>query len=80
MEKNNESTVHVWEDLANAIIVQAVYDYKKALKNDNRIHYNKTRSQSSIEAFFLSPWFAVLSSADPHYILEHIRKEVYYDS
>ena len=67
-----------WGDLAQAIILQAVKDYRTALKGlrkrpDNRELLNRKRE---CERFFFSEWFAVLTEADPDRIVDGIRREI----
>ncbi len=66
-----------YEDLANAIIVQAVSDYRtalKAIKKDRRAPGRKTVREC--ENFFRSKWFGVLTSVDPEYLMRKIREEI----
>lgn len=56
-----------YEDLANAIIMQAVRDYRKT-------QYEGTHIE--IEAFFKSEWFKVLSAADGILIMKKLRREL----
>ena len=55
-----------YEDLANAIILQAVKDYR--LTDDER-------ELQEIERFFRSGWFGVLSKVDPEFLNKELRKE-----
>ena len=55
-----------YEELANAIILQAVKDYR--LTDDER-------ELQEIERFFRSGWFGVLSKVDPEYLIKKLRKE-----
>ena len=55
-----------YENLANAIILQAVKDYR--LSDDER-------ELKEIERFFRSGWFGVLSKVDPEYLIKKLRKE-----
>ena len=55
-----------YENLANAIILQAVKDY--------RLTDNKTEIEE-IERFFRSDWFSVLTSLDPDLLIQKLRKE-----
>lgn len=48
--------------LAHAIILQAADDYRKCLKNPNKPGSNWEKL--SIEHFFLSQWYAILSGTD----------------
>ena len=63
------------EDLSNAIILQAVKDYRIALAGGS---VNGRDSQTVIadsERFFQSEWFNVLTNADGMIIMASIRKE-----
>ena len=55
-----------YEELANAIILQAVKDYR--LTDDEQ-------ELQEIERFFRSGWFGVLSKVDPEYLIKKLRKE-----
>jgi len=60
-----------YEELANAIVLQAVKDY--------RMHVDE-QELSSIERFFRSGWFGVLTSINPEMLISKLRKEkVCYD-
>ena len=54
------------ENLAQAIILQAVKDYR--LTDDEC-------ELAEIERFFRSGWFGVLSKVDPAYLIKKLRKE-----
>ena len=63
------------EDLSNAIILQAVKDYRIALAGGS---VNGRDSKSVIEEcerFFQSEWFNVLTNVDGMVIMANIRKE-----
>ncbi len=55
-----------YENLANAIILQAVKDYRLT---DDEQHLQE------IECFFRSGWFGVLSKVDPKFLIKELRKE-----
>jgi hypothetical protein len=55
-----------YENLANAIILQAVKDYRLT---DNESELKE------IERFFHSDWFSVLTSLDPDLLIQKLRKE-----
>lgn len=55
-----------YENLANAIILQAVKDYR--LTDDEQ-------QLQEIERFFRSGWFGVLSKVDPEFLIKELRKE-----
>lgn len=55
-----------YENLANAIVLQAVKDYR--LTDDEA-------ELAEIESFFRSDWFGVLTDVDPEYLIRKLRKE-----
>lgn len=70
-----QSIDRAYSDLANAIILQAVTDYRNAL---NGIAYRrKTPAQiiKEIEEFFLSEYFKILTRVKGDYLIEQLRKE-----
>ena len=69
--------VDPYESLANAIIIQAVKDYRNALRQQRRSpNYSKAAGRlHEIERFFHSRWFGILTDADPDYLLDRIARE-----
>ncbi len=67
-----------YKELANAIIVQAVKDYREALclldmnPNDKSAQHDKR----SIERFFHSNWFSILTDLNGDLLLEKLKEEV----
>ncbi len=67
-----------YQRLANAIILQAVKDYRDALErlryspNDKSAKYDKR----SIEKFFRSDWFSILTDLDGELLLKKLKEEV----
>ena len=61
-----------YRTLANAIIVQAAKDYRKALRQLRRNpRYETARNEKNdVERFFHSEWFNFLTDADPDYLLD----------
>jgi len=55
-----------YEELANAIVLQAVKDY--------RLHDDE-QELASIERFFRSGWFSTLTSINPEMLISKLRKE-----
>jgi len=55
-----------YEELANAIVLQAVKDY--------RLH-DDLKELARIERFFRSDWFSVLTNVDPEILITKLRKE-----
>ena len=62
-------------NLINAIIVQTCNDYRSALSGENVNGKPPEWVIQECEDFFFSDWFSVLTKADPHYIVDNIRKE-----
>ena len=65
-----------YSDLANAIIVQAANDYRKALRQlkRNPTYASARYTKAEVERFFHSEWFHYLTDADPDYIIEHLKR------
>lgn len=66
------------EKLAQAIILQAVEDYRHALKWLKRFpkHSKLLKRKNECEHFFNSEWFRVLTWAVPEKIIERIQREM----
>ena len=67
-----------WEDLANAIILSAVRDYKRALLHLKRNPESQSarRAVEREEQFFYSSWFEVLTDIDPSYLIRKMKEMV----
>ena len=67
-----------WSDLAEAIILKAVDDYRHTSKrllakpDDDRL----TLQKAEIEKFFLSSWFQVLTDLDGKQLLQKLQAEI----
>ena len=59
-----------YKELANAIILQASKDYRKALKYDER------GRKPEIDKFFRSEWFAILTNISGEMLIQKLRAEV----
>lgn len=70
--------IEAYEKLASAVIVTASKDYRKALKKLSRNPGNCDAlvKKKSIERFFRSGWFGVLTSIDPEMLIDRLQKEV----
>lgn len=55
-----------YQELANAIVLQAV--------KDHRLHDDE-QELASIERFFRSDWFGVLTNINPEILITKLRKE-----
>ena len=67
-----------YNELANAIVMQAVKDYRKALKCLRINSKNKTALAEAMECeeFFRSSWYRTLTSVDGEYLIDKLRAEV----
>lgn len=67
-----------YQNLANAIIVLAVKDYRTALRRCKKHPHDPEYAQErdSLERFFRSGWFGVLTSLDGEVLMEKIKMEV----
>ena len=67
-----------YTDLANAIIIQAVKDYRKALKTLKRYPRNEPAKAvvEEVEEFFRSEWYRTLTSVDADMLMRKIRREI----
>lgn len=63
------------ENLANGIIMQAVKDYRKALRGFSLNGESSTCVIAECERFFRSEWFRVLTNVNGEYLITNIRKE-----
>ena len=63
------------EDLSNAIILQAVKDYRSALAGGSVNGRDSKSVIAECERFFQSEWFNSLTNIDSKYLMENIRKE-----
>ena len=72
------SDITNYENLANAIILQAVKDYRMALKSLKANPRNRTAmaDKDEIERFFRPDWFSVLTSVDGEMLIRSLQMEV----
>lgn len=59
-------TMDPYQELANAIVLQAVKDYRMT---------DDEQELKEIERFFRSNWFGVLTKVDPNLLITNLRKE-----
>ena len=67
-----------YESLANAIIMQAVKDYRTALLHSKKRPDSKCYQieVASIERFFRSGWFGELTNLNAEYLIRRVNEEV----
>ena len=66
---NSNNKITPYTNLANAIIVKAVYDYRKALKNKD------ASVICELEHFFRSQYYSILTNLNGEFLIDSIRKE-----
>lgn len=67
-----------YEELANAIILQAVNDYRKAITELKTHPFNHTArgTRVSVLNFFRSEWYRQLTAIDGERLISRLNKEV----
>lgn len=67
-----------YERLANAIVLQAVKDYRQALKMLAQHPYNKKAlgEKEKVEIFFRSLWFGTLTEVEPEMLINNLKAKV----
>ena len=67
-----------YQDLANAIILMAVKDYRDALKKlKKRPRYGPAKDmKNEAERFFRSDWYRELTSVDGNVLIKKLQAEV----
>ena len=67
-----------YQDLANAIILMAVKDYRDALKKlMKRPRYGPAQDlKNEVERFFRSDWYRELTSVDGNVLIKKLQEEV----
>ena len=67
-----------YTELANAIVIQAAKDYRKALKTLKRYpRYEPAKAVvAEVEEFFRSDWYRTLTSVDADMLMRKIRREI----
>lgn len=66
-----------YENLVNAIVLQAVKDYRTALKRLKKKPRNQAAISDAIECecFFRSGWYTALTNVDGEYLINRLREE-----
>ena len=66
-----------YENLANAIVLQAVKDYRDALKRLKKKPRNQAAMSDAMECerFVRAGWYKALTSVDGEYLIQKLREE-----
>ena len=68
-----------YQSLANAIILQAIKDFRKRLKivkKNGRKKEQALKEMQDIVEFIKSPWFKILTNLEPEILLKKLKEEV----
>ena len=67
-----------YKELTNAIILQAVKDYRGALKILKKRPRSETAkiTKQEVERFFRSDWYQHLTSVNPEMLMQKLNEEV----
>ena len=73
-----EDYVDCYQNLANAIILLAVKDYKTVLRRlmRNPRSQDAQREKKRLERFFFSQWYGVLTDLDPKRLISGVKDRV----
>ena len=78
IQKPEAAALSPWQKLANAIVEQAVKDFRIAQARVKANPQNADHAKaevSQLEHFFRSQWFEVLTNVDGNLVLSRLRKE-----
>ena len=78
VEQSTAPALSPWQKLANAIVEQAVEDYRKVqarIKANPMIADHAEAELRQLERFFRSQWFEALTDIDGRLILSRLKKE-----
>ena len=78
MTGNKNLAEDPYERLANAIVLQAVSDYRVALKKIKAHPKNREAISEAleIEKFFRSGWYSILTDVDGEYLIRRLQDEI----
>ena len=67
-----------YQNLANAIVLQAARDYRSAMQRLRKNPHNREAKEEkeSLLRFFHSRWYSCLTDVNPEYLIERLEKEV----
>ena len=78
MAGNKNLAEDPYERLASAIVLQAVSDYRVALKKIKAHPKNREAISEAleIEKFFRSGWYSILTDVDGEYLIRRLQDEI----
>ena len=74
----SRNTANLYAGIANAIILQAVKDYRDVNKKllRGKINEEARITKTEVLDFFRSEWFCVLTELDPEVLIQRLDEEV----
>ncbi len=81
MQNGKTAAGDPWQNLANAIIISAVKDYRKALRRQRKNPASRTAAEEirEIKRFFHSEWYGMLTDVDGNFLIRKCKEECAYD-
>ncbi len=78
VENRAQTDTDPYKELANAIILQAVEDYRKWAKeySDSRDDRKLRKNLVELKEFFRSEWFSILTNLDGEQLLARLKSEL----
>ncbi len=78
MAANKNLAENPYERLANVIVLQAVADYRAALKKVKHNPESKDAIHEALklEKFFRSQWYEMLTKVDGEYLIRRLQEEI----
>ena len=76
-DQMKKTTPDPYKELANAVIIRAAKDYRRALRIRLRYPWSDTAAMriEELEGFFLSEWFEALTNVDGEILMKKLREE-----
>ncbi|MCM1463079.1 MAG: hypothetical protein NC084_10245 [Bacteroides sp.] len=78
VENRSPTDIDPYKELANAVILQAVEDYRKWTKeySDSRDDRKLRKALVELKEFFCSEWFTMLTNLDGEQLLSRLKAEL----
>ena len=77
-ENRSSTDIDPYKELANAVILQAVEDYRKWTKDYSGSHDDRKLRKALVELkeFFRSEWFSIFTNLDGEQLLTRLKSEL----
>ena len=77
---DNSHPANCYEELANAIVLQAVKDYRAALRGQGCCWKSAEHTVMECEEFFRSEYYRILTKLDGEMLISKLQEEYYDES